>query len=38
MGDRYYSKHQKKKPKRTDQEIKDDRMKRNKDKKNKRGY
>ncbi len=38
MGDKYWRKHQRKNPKRTEEEIKEDRMKRNKDKKNKRGY
>ncbi len=38
MGDKYYSKHLKKNPKRTPEEIKEDRIKRNKDKKKERGY
>ena len=38
MGDRYYNKHQKKNPKLTPEEIKDRRMKKNKDKKKERGY
>ena len=38
MGDKYYSKHLKKNPKLTPEQIKDRRMKKNKEKKKKRGY
>jgi len=38
MGDKYYTKHRKKKPKRTSKEIREDRIKRNKDKRIERGY
>ena len=38
MGDRYYTKHIKKNPKRTPEQIEEDRIKRNEDKKKIRGY
>ena len=38
MGDKYYTKHLKKNPKRTPEQIEKDRIKRNKDKKKIRGY
>ncbi len=38
MGDRYIKFHQKKKPKLTPEQIRERKMKRNKDKKNKGGY